>query len=100
MARPTRRRRHPSSQGLVGGVRSIGFDPYGVYGNDMIVATSVGRVYRVNSAGVATQIANLGVDTEGIDFAPQAFGPIAAGTLVVLSEGDGHVRAISPTGPG
>ena len=88
----------PFVTGLVGGVRSIGFDPYGVYGNDMIVATSVGRVYRVNSAGVATQIANLGVDTEGIDFAPQAFGPIPAGTLVVLSEGDGHVRAISPAG--
>ena len=88
----------PFVTGLVGGVRSIGFDPYGTYGNDMIVATSVGRIYRVNSAGVATQIANLGVDTEGIDFAPQAFGSVAAGTLVVLSEGDGRVRAISPTG--
>jgi|OpeIllAssembly_1097287.scaffolds.fasta_scaffold70299_2 hypothetical protein len=84
--------------GLVGGVRSIAFDLYGNYGGDMIVATQVGRIYRVNSAGVATQIANLGVDTEGMDFAPQAFGPIAAGTLVVLSEGDGHVRAITPTG--
>lgn len=84
--------------GLVGGVRSIAFDLYGSYGGDMIVATQVGRIYRVTSGGVATQIANLGVDTEGMDFAPQAFGPIAAGTLVVLSEGDGHVRAISPTG--
>jgi len=84
--------------GLVGGVRSIAFDLYGNYGGDMIVATSAGRIYRVNSAGTATQIANLGVDTEGMDFTPQAFGPIAAGTLVVLSEGDGHVRAISPTG--
>jgi len=54
-------------------VRSIAFDLYGNYGGDMIVATQVGRIYRVNSAGVATQIANLGVDTEGMDFAPQAF---------------------------
>ena len=84
--------------GLVGGVRSIAFDPYGNYGGDMIVATSLGRIYRVNSGGVATQIANLGVDTEGLDFTPQAFGPIASGTLVVLSEGDGRVRAIDPTG--
>lgn len=84
--------------GLTGGVRSIAFDPYGNYGGDMIVATFAGRVYRVNSLGTATQIANLGVDTEGLDFTPQAFGPIPAGTLVVLSEGDGHIRAISPTG--
>lgn len=84
--------------GLVGGVRSIAFDPYGNYGGDMIVATFAGRIYRVNSSGVATQIAALGVDTEGLDFTPQAFGNIPAGTLVVLSEGDGRVRAIDPTG--
>jgi hypothetical protein len=88
----------PFVTGLVGGVRSIAFDPYGNYGGDMIVATSVGRIYRVNSGGVATQIANLGFDTEGLDFTPQAFGPIASGMLVVLSEGDGHVRAIDPNG--
>ncbi len=84
--------------GLSGGVRSIAFDPYGNYGYDMIVATSLGRIYRVNSAGTATQIANLGYDTEGLDFTPQAFGPHAAGTLVVLSEGNGRVNAITPTG--
>jgi hypothetical protein len=84
--------------GLIGGVRSIAFDPYGNYGGDMLVATSAGRVYRVNSSGIATEIANLGVDTEGLDFTPQAFGNIAAGTLVVLSEGGGRVRAITPGG--
>ncbi|MFB0934745.1 MAG: hypothetical protein QMB52_03160 [Propionivibrio sp.] len=84
--------------GLTGGVRSIAFDPYGNYNNDMIVATSLGRIYRVNAAGVATEIANLGLDTEGLDFTPQAFGPFGAGTLIVLSEGDGRVRAVSPTG--
>lgn len=84
--------------GLVGGVRSIAFDPYGNYGGDMLVATSVGNIYRVNSLGIASLIASLGVDTEGLDFTPQALGPIPAGTLVVLSEGGGRVRAISPTG--
>lgn len=84
--------------GLTGGVRSIAFDPYGSYGGDMIVATSAGRVYRVDSAGAATELANVGADTEGLDFTPQAFGNIPAGTLVVLSEGDGHVRAIASNG--
>jgi hypothetical protein len=42
--------------GLVGGVRSIAFDLYGNYGGDMLVATSAGRIYRVNGSGVATQI--------------------------------------------
>lgn len=84
--------------GLTGGVRSIAFDPYGSYGGDMIVATSAGIVYRVNSAGLATPLANVGADTEGLDFTPQAFGTLPAGTLVVLSEGNGRVRAISPGG--
>lgn len=84
--------------GLTGGVRSIAFDPYGNYGGDMIVATMSGYVYRINSSGTATQLASLGVDTEGLDFTPQAFGSVAAGTLVVLSEGDGRVRAITPGG--
>ena len=42
------------ASGLSGGVRSIAFDPYGLYGNDMIVATFTGNVYRINSAGVPT----------------------------------------------
>jgi hypothetical protein len=84
--------------GLLGGVRSISFDPYGNYGGDMIVATFSGGIYRVNNLGSVTPLANLGVDTEGLDFAPQAFGSVAAGSLVVLSEGDGRVRTISPTG--
>lgn len=84
--------------GLVGNVRGIAFDPYGAYNNDMLVTTDAGRVYRVNSSGVASQIANLGVDTEGLDFAPQQFGNVLAHTLVVASEGNGHLSAISSTG--
>ena len=84
--------------GLSGVVRGIAFGPYGPYGNDMIVTTSFGNVYRVNSAGVATPLASVGEDTEGLSFAPQAFGTIPAGTLVVASEGSGNLRAISPGG--
>ena len=86
------------ASGLVGNVRSIAFDPYGLYGFDMIVATNLGRVYRVDAAGNATLLAITGEDTEGLSFAPQAFGPVPAGTLVVASEGSGALRAISPSG--
>lgn len=84
--------------GLTGGVRSIAFDPYGAYGNKMIVATNQGRVYTVDNSGTATLLANVGADTEGLSFAPQQFGTFAAGTLFVASEGLGQLIAISPTG--
>jgi len=86
------------TSGLVGGVRSIAFDPSGLYGNNMIVATNAGRIYEVSGLGVATQLANVGQDTEGLSFAPQAFGSFAKGTLFVCSEGSGAVRAILPDG--
>lgn len=86
------------ASGLVGGVRSIAFDPYGLYGNQMIVATNAGRVYTVSNTGVATLLANVGEDAEGLSFAPQQFGIFAKGTLVVASEGSGTLRAISPGG--
>jgi len=86
------------ASGLSGGVRSIAFDPYGLYGNNMIVATHNGSIYRVSNTGVATLLASIGADTEGLSFAPQAFGPYAAGTLFVASEGLGAFLAVSPTG--
>lgn len=86
------------ASGLVGGVRGIAFDPFGVYGNNMLVTTSVGNVYTINSAGASTLLANVGGDAEGLDFAPQAFGNIAAGTLVVVSEGTGRLNAITSSG--
>ena len=86
------------TSGLSGGVRSIAFDPYGLYGNNMIVATSIGNVYSVSNTGAASLITSIGADTEGLSFAPQAFGSFAAGTLFVASEGLGALTAISPTG--
>jgi len=84
--------------GLTGGVRSIAFDPYGLYGNQMIVATAAGRIYTVSNTGVATLLANVGEDAEGLSFAPQTFGTYAKGTLFVASEGSGILRAITPGG--
>ena len=87
-----------TSSGISGGVRSIAFDPYGAYGNQMIVATSSGNVYTVNSSGTATLLASVHEDAEGLSFAPQGFGTYAAGTLFVASEGSGTLRAITPGG--
>jgi hypothetical protein len=86
------------ASGLAGGVRSIAFDPYGLYGNQMIVATNAGNIYRVSNSGVASLLASVGEDAEGLSFAPQAFGTFAAGTLFVASEGSGVLRAIAPDG--
>jgi hypothetical protein len=85
--------------GLAGGVRSLAFDPYGLYGFNMIVATNAGNIYVVDSTGTATFLASTGEDTEGLSFAPQNFSPaVPFGTLVVASEGSGSLRAISPGG--
>ena len=86
------------ASGLSGGVRGIGFDPYGSYGNDMLVTTSTGNVYEINSAGTVTLLANVGGDAEGLDFTPQPFGPISTHTLVVVSEGTGRLTAIASDG--
>ena len=86
------------ASGLSGGVRGIAFDPYGNYGNNMIVTTSTGNVYEVDSSGTSTLLTNVGGDAEGLDFAPQSFGNIAAGTLVVVSEGTGRLNAIDSSG--
>lgn len=54
--------------GIAGGVRSVAFDPYGLYGNTMIVATNAGNVYTARNAGVATLLAKVGEDAEGLSF--------------------------------
>jgi hypothetical protein len=80
--------------GLNGTVRGILFDAVGTFGNDMLVTTTSGSVYRINSAGTVKLIASTGEDTEGLDIA--VAGP-DAGDLIVASEGSGNIRAISPT---
>ena len=81
---------------MVGGVRSIAFDPYGLYGNNMIVATNAGNIYKVNNLGAVSLLAIVGEDAEGLSFAPQAFGANPKGSLVVASEGSGSLRTITP----
>ncbi len=85
--------------GLTGDVRGITFDLVGTFGNDMLVTTSAGEVYKVNSAGVATPLANVGEDVEGLDVAPLGNNfATFDGQLIVASEGSGMLRAISASG--
>jgi PEP-CTERM motif len=79
-------------------VKGIAFDPYGNFGNDMIVTTNSGHIYEVSSSGVATQLAYIpGKVLEGIDFAPAGFGPFG-GQVIVASESANTLFAISTTG--
>ena len=63
----------------------------------MLVTTTAGNVYRINSAGAVSLLASVGEDTEGMDFATAAWGSFA-GDVLVGSESSGTLRAISPTG--
>ncbi len=83
--------------GCACGVRSIFFDPGSSFGGNMLVTTTTGQIFRVSSLGIATQIANIGADTEGMDVVGSSFGPYA-GYLLAASEGSGQVWLISPTG--
>jgi hypothetical protein len=85
--------------GLAGEVRGISFDLVGTFGNRMLVTTSAGNVYQVNSAGTPSLLANVGEDVEGLDVAPLGNGfSVFDGQLIVASEGSGSIRAISPGG--
>jgi hypothetical protein len=77
--------------------RQIFFDPVGTFGGDMIVTTNTGIIYTVNSAGHATQLANINADTEGMDIAGAKYG-MYAGQLLVASENTGLIHAISNGG--
>ncbi len=77
-------------------VRGIMFDDVGSFGHKMIVSTTSGQIFSVTSAGVATQIANLGQDTEGLAIATAGFGPYA-GSLLVGSEYSGQIHTINPS---
>lgn len=78
-------------------IRQIMFDPGSSFGGHMLVSTTAGDIFKINSAGVATLIANVGEDTEGMSIATANLGKYA-GDLLVSSEGSGLIRAISPGG--
>jgi len=80
-----------------GVVRQIFFDPGNSFGGNMLVTTTSGDIYEINSLGAVSLLAAVGEDTEGMDIATTAWGSYA-GDLLVGSEGSGTLRLISPGG--
>lgn len=75
-----------AGNGLMRG--SLYVDRTGVFGGDLIVVTTVGKVWRVTSAGVATKIAEVATHLEGaivVPNLPGRFGPIA-GKIIAGAE--------------
>jgi len=80
-------------------VQALLFDPIGTFGHELIASTTGGQIFRINRSGVATLLATVGQNVEGLDVVPigAGFGPFD-GYLITTSEGDGLLRAISSTG--
>jgi RHS repeat-associated protein len=88
----------PGETGLLRG--GLAFDHTGVFGYDLIVATNAGGIWRVNSGGAATRVAQLGRFLEGIMTVPNdptTYGPWA-GTILTGAEGESALYTIDVHG--
>jgi RHS repeat-associated protein/uncharacterized repeat protein (TIGR01451 family) len=88
----------PGEGGLLRGQLYI--DRTGIFGGDLIVATTTGNIWRVSSAGAASRLANVGVPPEGLITVPAdplRYGPWA-GKIVTGSEDAARIFAIDTAG--
>jgi YD repeat-containing protein len=84
----------PGEGGLLRGQLYI--DRTGIFGGDLIIATTTGNIWRVTSSGVAKKLANVGVPPEGlitIPNDPEHYGPWA-GKILTGSENSGRLFTI------
>ena len=75
-------------------------DRTGVFGGDLIAVTSIGNVWRITSAGVATRVAELGTTLEGVTTVPNdivKYGPWA-GKILVGARTQNAIHAIDALG--
>ncbi len=75
-----------AGNGLMRG--SLYVDRTGVYGDELIAVTTAGEVWRVNSAGAGTKIADVNVHLEGVVTVPNnaaQYGPLA-GKIIAGAE--------------
>lgn len=75
-------------------------DRTGVFGGDLIVATTGGEIWRINSSGAPTMLADVNVHLEGLHTIPDdaaRYGPLA-GKIVSGAEGVGLLYAVDPAG--
>lgn len=82
-----------AGNGLMRG--SLYVDRTGVFGGDLIAVTTAGEVWRVNSAGVPTFIADVNTHLEGVITVPNdpQYGPLA-GKIIAGAEGQGLLYAV------
>ena len=86
------------SNGLMRG--SLYVDQTGAWGGDLVVCTTNGEVWRVDSDGSPTQIAAVGVHLEGLMVVPpseERYGPLA-GRAIAGAEGAGLLYAFATDG--
>lgn len=87
-----------SGNGLMRG--SLYVDRTGVYGDDLIVVTTAGEVWRINSAAVPTFIADVDVHLEGVVTVPNnavQYGPLA-GKIIAGAEEQGRLYIFDSSG--
>lgn len=87
-----------TGNGLMRG--SLYVDRTGIFGGDLIVATTSGEVWRVTKDGVPTRLAAVGVHLEGMITVPNVpvrYGPLA-GKIIAGAEGQGLLYAFAPDG--
>ena len=87
------------NNGLMRG--SLYVDRTGLYGGDLIVATTLGEVWRINpTTTAATRIAAVGVHLEGLITVPNVpvrYGPLS-GKIIAGAEAEGLLWAIDAQG--
>ena len=86
-----------SGNGLMRG--SLYVDRSGAWGGDLLAATTAGELWRVNSAGAPTFIADVNVHLEGLLTVPNdpKYGPLA-GKAIAGAEGVGLLYAFGTDG--
>lgn len=86
--------------GETGLVTGLYVDRTGIYAGDVIAVTSSGGIWRINSAGLATQVALLGTALSGVTTIPDAaetYGPWS-GKILAGAKDLGLIYAVDATG--
>ena len=86
-----------TGNGLMRG--SLYVDRTGEFAGDLIVVTTAGEVWRINSAGTPTKLADVNAHLEGVITVPRdpQFGGLA-GKIITGAEGQGRVYAVDTLG--
>src|SRR5678816_3583893 len=86
--------------GETGLVTGLYVDRTGIYGGDVIAVTTSGGIWRINSTGLATQVALLGTALTGVTTipdAPEKYGPWS-GKILAGAKEQGHIYAVDTNG--